>query len=133
ELFLARDRFGVRPLFIAELGGGLAFASEVKALLRHPAAARELDPSGIAALYTLWSELPDRSVFTGIEQLAPGHYLRYGAHGLIEQRRWWGVDFVPEAEQFDAPEAELAERLEHLLTDATRIRLRADVPVGTYL
>ena len=79
ELFLARDRFGVRPLFLAEFGGDLCFASEAKALLRHPAARRELDPLGLVEAFTTWSILPDRSAFVGVRELAPAHYLRVRA------------------------------------------------------
>ena len=85
ELFLARDRFGVRPLFLAELGGDLCFASEAKALLRHPAARRELDPLGLVEAFTTWSILPDRSAFVGIRELAPAHYLRLGPDGILEE------------------------------------------------
>lgn len=133
ELLLARDRFGVRPLFLSCFGGGLEFASEAKALLRHPRAVRALDPLALVETFTLWTTLPDRSAFTGVRELAAGHYLRYGPTGLTEERCWWDVPLVPAAATQAVPEAELAEELCSLLTDATRIRLRADVPVGAYL
>jgi asparagine synthase (glutamine-hydrolysing) len=128
ELFLARDRFGVRPLFLAEYGGDVCFASEAKALLRHPAAARELDPVGIVDAFTLWSTLPDRSSFPGIRQLPPAHYALIGPEGLVVQKRWWDLEFAPQAAGSD-----VLDELEALLVDATRLRLRADVPVGAYL
>ena len=93
ELFLARDRFGVRPLFLASYGGDLCFASEAKALLRHPAARRELDPAGIVDVFTLWSTLPDRSAFAGIRELPPAHYLVVTADGAQRETRWWDLDF----------------------------------------
>jgi asparagine synthase (glutamine-hydrolysing) len=131
EVFLARDRFGVRPLFIAEFGGDLSFASEAKALLRHPSARRELDPAGLVEAFTTWSNLPERSAFAGIRELAPAHYLRVGRDGSREERRWWDLDFSPrDAYRGDA---ELIDELRELLSDATRIRLRADVPVAAYL
>jgi len=133
ELFLARDRFGVRPLFIAEFGDDLSFASEAKALFRHPSARRELDPLGLVEAFTTWSILPDRSAFVGVRELAPAHYLRWGPDGLIEERRWWDLQFPLEGENGKESEAELAAELTELLTDATRIRLRADVPVAAYL
>ena len=84
ELFLARDRFGVRPLFLAELGGDLVFASEQKAILRHPAARRELDPAGLVESFTTWCISPDASSFPGIRELAPAHFLRAGPEGIRE-------------------------------------------------
>jgi asparagine synthase (glutamine-hydrolysing) len=129
ELFLARDRFGVRPLFLAELGGDLCFASEAKALLRHPAARRELDAVGVADTFTLWSTLPDHSAFEGIRELAPAHYALLGPDGAVREARWWDLEFVPESR----PEADFVEELEALLVDSTHIRLRADVPVAAYL
>jgi len=133
ELFLARDRFGVRPLFLAELGGDLVFASEAKALFRHPSSRRELDPLGLVETFTTWSVIPDRSAFVGVRELAPAHYLRWGPDGLIEERRWWDLQFPREGERRSESEAELLAELTELLTDATRIRLRADVPVAAYL
>jgi asparagine synthase (glutamine-hydrolysing) len=133
ELFLARDRFGVRPLFVAELDGALCFASEAKALLRHPAAARALDPVGLAESFTTWSISPDRSSFVGIRELAPAHYLRAGPGGIVEERRWWDLEFTADGAAGSATDAELIEELRELLDDATRLRLRADVPVGAYL
>ena len=133
ELFLARDRFGVRPLFLAELDGDLGFASEAKALFRHPSARRELDPLGLVEAFTTWSILPDRSAFVGVRELPPAHYLRFGPAGLIEEKRWWDLRFPRIGEKQDESEAELQAELTELLTDATRIRLRADVPVAAYL
>ena len=132
ELFLARDRFGVRPLFLAT-NDGLAFASEAKALLRLPAARRELDPLGLVESFTTWSILPDRSAFKGIRELAPAHFLRWGERGLIEERRWWDIEF-PRVDADPARDsAALEEELLDLLFDATRLRRRADVPVAAYL
>ncbi len=131
ELFLARDRFGVRPLFVSEVGGDVSFASEAKALLRHPAAQRRLDPLGLVDTFTLWSTLPDRSAFEGIRELAPGHALLVGPAGVREERRWWEPAFEPVEESRSGED--LAEELRELLRDAIRIRLRADVPVAAYL
>src|SRR6478609_1793328 len=129
ELFLARDRFGIRPLFIAELGRDFCFASEAKALLRHPRARRELDPAGVADVLTAWATLPGRSAFAGIGELAPGHCLRVAPGRVGTPRRWWDIDFAPVA----ADEDDLVDELHELLVDATRLRLRADVPVAAYL
>ena len=132
ELFLARDRFGIRPLFLIENSGRLAFASEVKALLRHPDAARTFDPVAIVQAFTLWATEPARTSFAGIRELPPGHWLRVGPRGR-EERRWWDVRFASPDDARTDPESVLVDELAELLDDATRIRLRADVPVGTYL
>lgn len=133
ELFLARDRFGIRPLFLLEADGRLAFASEAKALLRLPAATRALDPASLVQAFTLWAMSPARSAFPGIRELPPGHWLRVGRAGAREERRWWDLRFASPNEMRTESDRELADELAALLDDATRIRLRADVPVGTYL
>src|SRR5580765_4688538 len=130
ELFLARDRFGVRPLFLADYGGDVCFASEAKALLRHPRSRRELDPVAIADTFTMWTPLPDRSAFAGIRELPPAHYVVVGPDGMGPLTRWWDLEFAPDE---SSSEDELIEQVEALLVDAIRIRLRADVPVATYL
>jgi len=129
QLLLARDRFGARPLFVAEYGGDVCFASEAKALLRHPAARREIDPVGVVETFTLWSTLPDRSCFRGIRELAPAHYVLVGPDGIGRETRWWDLEFVPD----ERSEADLLEELDDVLVAATRIRLRADVPVAAYM
>jgi asparagine synthase (glutamine-hydrolysing) len=131
ELFLARDRFGVRPLFLADYGGDFCFASEAKALLRHGAASRELDPTGLVESFVLWTSLPDRSAFAGIRELPAAHYVVVGPDGAGPETRWWDLHFSePES---DPSDVELVEELRDLLNDATRLRLRADVPVAAYI
>ena len=133
ELFLARDRFGVRPLFIAEYDGDVVFGSEAASVLRHPAAERRFDAFALVETFTLWSVLPDRSAFAGVHELPAGHFVRADARGLGPMTRWWDMAFGPrEGSREERPEA-LAEELRSLLDEATRIRLRADVPVGVYL
>jgi asparagine synthase (glutamine-hydrolysing) len=129
ELLLARDRFGVRPLFVAEYGADVCFASEAKALLRHPRAARAFDPDGVVDVFTTWSTLPDHSALAGIRELPAAHYMIVGPTGIRTQKRWWDIEF----ESSSAPREQLLEELEALLADAIRLRLRADVPVATYL
>lgn len=133
RLFLARDRFGAAPLMISELDGALLFASESKALLRHPAARRELDPLALVESFTLWGSAPDHSTFAGIRELAPGHYLLAGPEGVIEERRWWELPLAAPDDTSRAAPEELTEALGELLEDAVRIRLRGAGSAGTYL
>ncbi len=137
RLLLARDRFGVRPLFVSglagELGGDFAFASEARALLRHPRAERRIDPFALVETFTMWGVQPDRSAFPGIGELPAGHYMYVGPAGPEAPTRWWDMAFGPQEGTRNESADELAEELSALLDDATRIRLRADVPVGVYL
>ncbi len=143
ELFLARDRFGVRPLFLFERDGELLFASEIKALLRHPSTPRELDPRGLVESFVLWSISPERSAFRGVHELPPAHFLLLQADGRRTMRRWWDLKLRRGAEA-DAGGRErggsnahaldeLSAELALLLEDSVRLRLRADVEVGGYL
>ena len=133
EVFLARDRFGIRPLFLATFGTDLAFASEPAALLRHPKAERRLDPFALVETFSLWAVLPDRSAFPGISELPAGHHVRVRADGRGSLVRWWDIAFGPRYGHRQAPLEVLGEELASVLEEATRIRLRADVPVGVYV
>jgi len=133
RLLIARDRFGIRPLFTAEFGNDFLFASEAKALLRHPGAERRIDPFAVVETFTIWAVQPDRSAFPGISELPAGHYRWIGPEGPEEATRWWDIGFGPREGMRHGSVGELQEELLALLDDATRIRLRADVPVGVYL
>ena len=131
-LFLARDRLGVKPLFMAHLSdGSLAFASELKGLLAHPLLRREVDPLAIED-YLTWGYVPDhRSILKGVEKLPAGHYrlLRHDAAPAAPQR-WWDVSF---AERRRGSERDLEAELLHHLREAVTSRLIADVPLGAFL
>lgn len=129
ELFLSRDRLGIRPLYYTTSGQKLLFASEIKALLTNPSVRRELDPIALDQLFTFWAPLAPRTVFRGISELPPGHNLLV-RDGRLHLEQYWQLDF---SKQSSANADELAEQLFELLEDATRLRLRSDVPVGAYL
>lgn len=133
RLFLARDRLGVRPLFYAPLPGGLAFASEIKALLALPSISARLDAQALAQAFTFWAPLAPRTSFEGVLELPPGCYLELEQGDLPTPSRYWRLTFPPAGEEERLSAGEAAERLHYLLSDATRLRLRADVPVGSYL
>src|SRR5688572_1057427 len=132
-LFLARDRLGVKPLFMAHLSdGSLAFASELKGLLAHPLLRREADPLAIED-YLAWGYVPDhRSILKGAEKLAAGHHrlLRHDAPPAAPQR-WWDVSFAERRRGRSVRDLE-AELLHHL-REAVTSRMIADVPLGAFL
>lgn len=132
QLFLARDRFGVKPLFCAHLSdGSIAFASELKGLMAHPLLRRRVNPQAIEA-YMAWGYVPDsHAILAGVEKLPAGHFW------LLEQgkapgrpRRWWDISFT---ERERGSEADLSARLVHLLREGVRSRMVADVPLGAFL
>ncbi|WEK46899.1 MAG: amidotransferase 1, exosortase A system-associated [Candidatus Andeanibacterium colombiense] len=131
-LFIARDRFGVKPLFMAHLSdGSLAFASELKGLLAHPLLRREADPLAIED-YLAWGYVPDhRSILKGVEKLPAGHYrlLRHDAAPAAPVR-WWDISF---AERHKGSEADLEAELLHHLREAVTSRMVSDVPLGAFL
>ncbi len=138
ELFLARDRLGIRPLFYTLLPGsqGLIFGSEIKALLLDPRLEARLDRRALAQTFTFWAPLAPRTAFEGIMELPPGHFMRVPLDGRRLQpdiSRYWQLSFPEAGDEWATSEEEAAEELHALLSDATRLRLRADVEVGSYL
>ncbi len=132
ELFLARDRLGVKPLFMAELSdGSLAFASELKGLLVHPLLRREADPLALED-YLAWGYVPDhRSFLKGVEKLPAGHF-RLLKHDRAPEppRQWWDVSF---AERHKGSAGDLSAQLLHRLREAVSSRMVSDVPLGAFL
>lgn len=130
ELFLSRDRAGIVPLYYTVVDGTFVFASEIKAILQHPAVSCRIDLKALDQVFTFWHPINGRTLFQGIRALPPGCNLRF-RNGRVSIERYWSFDFP--AGNVRGSVADLAGRLRELLIDATRIRLRADVPVGAYL
>ena len=135
RMMLARDRVGVRPLYYARRDRGIAFASEVKALLEVPGIDASLDPIALDQMFTFWFPLAPRTPFKGISELPPGHVMIATRDG-VTTRRYWQFSYPDAAEDrpvSEREEARWSEEVREMLLDAVRIRLRADVPVGAYL
>ncbi|VWX46463.1 XrtA/PEP-CTERM system amidotransferase [Novosphingobium sp. 9U] len=131
-LFLARDRLGVKPLFLAPLSdGSLAFASELKALVAHPLLRREVDPLAIED-YLTWGYVPDtRSILKGVTKLPAGHSLLLECgKPMPNPRQWWDISF---AERRKGKVEDLEAELLHLMREAVTSRMVADVPLGAFL
>ena len=132
RLLLARDRVGIRPLFYTWARGRLAFASEIKSLFTLPDVSRELDPDGLASIFSYWSPLDSRTAFRGVSAMRPGSIMVV-ERGQVVERQYWDWTFGCSASPVPGSEARYAEELRELLIDAVRLQLRADVPVGAYL
>ncbi len=128
-LLLARDRFGIKPLYYAEIGQTFAFASEVKALLALEATRREVNFPALVDYFTFQNTFGEETLFKGIRLLEPGHMLAVGRGG-ITRRRYWDICFEPDP---SLREDQCVERLRFLLEDTIRRQLVSDVPVGAYL
>lgn len=135
RLLLARDRCGVRPLYYVRAAGRHWFASEIKALLAVRPELARLDPQALAQVFTYWGPIEPGSVFAGIASLPPGHTLAIERDGRETLSRYWDWTFPEQGtpqRRWVSPE-QAAGELRELLTDAVRLRLQADVPLGAYL
>jgi asparagine synthase (glutamine-hydrolysing) len=130
SLLLARDRFGVRPLFYTRSpAGDLAFASEAKALFAADAVQPAIDPIGLEQVFRFWSARAPRTVFRDVAQLEPGAWARWHDDGRFETGRWWQPAFA----EGNAEPADAIAQLDALMRESVALRMRADVPVGAYL
>ncbi|MGO9405448.1 MAG: asparagine synthase (glutamine-hydrolyzing) [Terriglobales bacterium] len=132
KLFLARDHFGIKPLYYWERGGKLAFASEVKALLQVPGIEARMSLEALDKYLTfLW--VPDPlTMFEGIRKLPAGHYAAWqGSEFKIEQ--YWDLTFPPAEHLFERAEADLAEEIRARFCASVEQQMVSDVPIGAFL
>jgi asparagine synthase (glutamine-hydrolysing) len=130
-LFAARDRMGVKPLFFGQGRGGLmAFASELQSLRDLPMDFSIRPSALVQYMRHGFIRSPD-TIFHGIRELRPAHFLRY-SQGELEVRPYWSPP-MPESEWERRPESDLAEELSDLVRSAVYLRLRSDVPLGAFL
>src|SRR5215207_621813 len=132
RLMLARDRFGIKPLYYRVAGGQLSFASELKALLRQPGFSREIDPSALEAFLSFNSIPAPLTIFTEARKLPPGHTL-VAERGEVEIHRYARPTPVPADEVRAEGDDSLAAELRGRLRDSVRAHLVSDVPVGVLL
>jgi asparagine synthase (glutamine-hydrolysing) len=132
RLFLARDRFGKKPLFYAERAGCFAFASELPAILRHPAVPRDLDDLSLRKFFAYGFFPAPHTPYRAVRSLPGGHSAVFDlAAGRLSVARYWRFRIEPEEPAAD--EAALAEELRDLLSAAVARRLESDVPLGILL
>ena len=132
RLLLIRDRVGILPLFYTRQGDRLLFASAIKALLPLFSEAPRISSAALDQIFTFWAPRSPNTLFEGIFEVPPGHLLVL-ENGHLRESVYWDWRFPEQGDYLTGSDGELAEQLYELLADATRIRLRADVPVGAYL
>jgi asparagine synthase (glutamine-hydrolysing) len=138
RVLLGRDRLGICPLFWARRGDTLWFGSEIKAILAGGGVKAEADERGINHIFTFFAMATRRTAFRDVHAVLPGHTLAIdfrsdGRPADPVERQYWDLDFAAQGQEEDPPEAELLERFERHFHRAVEIRLRADVPVVSYL
>jgi asparagine synthase (glutamine-hydrolysing) len=129
ELFMARDRLGVKPLFYWQDGDSLVFGSEIKAVLRHPGVPREVGPEGLGEILVMGpARTPGFGILRGLQELRPGHFLYHRRSGTSTHRYW---QLPTDGLSHDLPAA--AAEVRSILADAVSRQLVSDVPVCTLL
>ena len=130
ELFIARDRLGIRPLFYTKTHDKFYFASEIKAIFAAGEVRKEIDPIALNQIFTLWCTVPPGTAFKDIYELPPAHY-QLIKDGNIKEVQYWDLTFSEDLRKLTIENA--VEELRELIIDSTRLQLRSDVPVGAYL
>lgn len=131
QLVLARDRIGVKPLYFYHQNGRFIFASEIKAILRHPEVTREIDEESLYHYLTFLTTPAPRTLFRNIQKLPAGHMLVVKRDGTAELKQYW--DALPGIAAENRSEAEHQEEILRLLRDSIRKRMMSDVPFGVFL
>jgi asparagine synthase (glutamine-hydrolysing) len=132
EVLLARDRYGIKPLYLSDVGGALLFGSEIKCFLAHPHFRPVLSMPHLLEYFTFQNIFSDGTLFSGVRLLPPGRTLTISVRdGSRRERAYWDFDFAerPGTESDD----EYAEELDRLFRQSVERQLVADVPVGAYL
>jgi asparagine synthase (glutamine-hydrolysing) len=133
SLFLARDHFGINPLYYTMADGVFIFGSEIKSILEHPAVEREVDLTGLDQILSFPGLVSPRTMFKNIKSLKSGHYMTL-ADGNLKVSEYWDLDYPLKGETGDErPESFYVDELKELFTKSVGYRLQADVPVGFYL
>lgn len=129
QVFIARDRLGVKPLFYKYDSGRLLFGSELKAILAHPDVKAEVTLEGLSEIFGLGpSRTPGHGIYAGIKELRPGHAMTFSKNGLCIWR-YWNVESKKHEDSFE----ETVEKTRFLLQDAITRQLVSDVPLCTFL
>lgn len=131
-LLLARDHFGICPLFYTEFDGALIFGSEMKAILEYPGVPRKIDPHGLDHLFTFPAIISPTTLLDNVRNLDAGHYLIYQKN-KINIHEYWDLEYPDQQDIVAKNEDECIEQLDELLKKSIKYRLHADVPVGFYL
>lgn len=134
QLFIARDRLGVKPLYLSRTGQRLRFASSLPALLKGGDIGKTLDPIALNHYLNFHAVVPaPRTILAGVEKLPAASWMRFDAQGNCEQQTWWSLQFGPQSDEVDYSLEDWSERVLDGMREAVSIRQRAAVEVGVLL
>ncbi|MDH5763418.1 MAG: asparagine synthase (glutamine-hydrolyzing) [Nitrospinota bacterium] len=132
ELYLARDRIGIKPLYYSIHHGRLTFASEIKALLEDPEQPRAVCEEALYHYLSFLTTPGPQTLFEGIHKLAPGTWLRIKSNGTVKEYKYW--DVLDHTQPLtNVSEEEISERVLEELRTAVQLRKVSDVPIGVFL
>ena len=131
QLLIARDRYGIKPVYYTQVGNAFLFGSEVKAMLAHPACRAVVDRKALLEYFTFQNFFTDRTLFDDVRILPAGHWMKVGANGRRVVQQYWDFHFQEPASP--ASREEYVEELDRLFTQAVTRQLVSDVDVGSYL
>ena len=132
KLILARDHFGIVPMYYCKKDSTFLFASEIKSLLMYPGISREVDLTALDQLFSLPGIVSPRTIFKNIASVQPGHYIVIDADHISDEQ-YWDIDYPEEGQITYKNEEYYLERLGELLERSVKLRKEADVPIGAYV
>lgn len=132
EIFLARDRMGIRPLFFTRSGGRFIFCSEIKGLFQIHEVKRVINRKALSQIFTFWTTITPQTPFEDIFEVPPGHYMLMNERETLS-KKYWNLIFSAEGEYSGLSLNDATETLRDLFKSAVKMRLRADVEVAAYL
>ena len=132
ELLLARDRIGICPLYYSKLDNDIVFASEIKAVLQYPTITSRISSKSLTQIVTFWTTITPDTIFEGIYELPPGHYLIFQKNNLEINTYWTFPVFKPH-EYSKLSLADSIEQFDVVFNDAVKIRTQSDKSFGAYL
>lgn len=132
ELFLARDRMGIRPLFFTRSNGRFIFCSEIKGIFQLPDVKRVIDHEALSQIFTFWTTITPQTPFEDVSEVSPGHYMLLNERETFS-KKYWSLVFPTEGNYSGLSLNDATEALRDLFKSSVKMRLRADVEVAAYL
>lgn len=132
ELFLARDRMGIRPIFFTRTDGRFIFCSEIKGLFQVSGVKRAINHKALSQIFTFWTTITPDTPFEDVYEVSPGHYMLINEKGSTSEK-YWSLNYPRENDYSKLSLNEASEELRGLFRESVKMRLRADVEVAAYL